>query len=295
MTDALDEFAYLDEEAREVGAGAERLDVRRVETPTDGGRVSSLLWGERPALTLLHGAGLNAHTWDATLLALGRPALAIDLPGHGDSEWRDDFDYSPERNAAAAAQVIDDRAHGIRQTVVGQSLGGLTALALAAQRPELVGAVVLVDVTPGLQPDDAAQVRDFLAGPLAFPSRDDIVQSALAAGIGFDRRKLERGVALNTRVRSDGSVVFKHHLAAPPAGAVLAHDFANLWPAVEDGGFPVLLIRGSDGFLSPELVADFQRRVPRSELLEVPAGHNVQEQQPAALAAAIDGFLGRQG
>ncbi|MFC4245301.1 alpha/beta fold hydrolase [Gryllotalpicola reticulitermitis] len=293
MTDSLDEFAYLLEEAREVGAAGTALPVRRVEVPTDGGRVSSLLWGERPALTLLHGAGLNAHTWDATLLALGRPALALDLPGHGDSEWRDDFDYSPEQNAVAAARVIEDQAAGIRQIIVGQSLGGLTALALAAQRTALVRAVVLVDVTPGLRFEEAAQVRDFLSGPLVFASRDQIVDAAVSAGIGSDRRKLERGVVLNTRVRDDGSVVFKHHLAAPPEGKELAHDFTALWEDVEQGGFPVLLIRGSDGFLSPERVDEFRRRVPRAELLEIPAGHNVQEQQPAALAAAIDGFLAR--
>lgn len=295
MTDTADEFAYLDDEAREVGARTTHLPVRRVATETSGGMVSSLLWGERPAVTLLHGAGLNAHTWDATLLALGRPALAIDLPGHGDSAWRDDFDYSPERNAAAVAEVIDAQAAGAPQTIVGQSLGGLSALAVAAQRPELVRAVVLVDVTPGIEQGDAAQVRNFLSGPLVFGSRDDIVEAALAAGIGFDRRKLERGVVLNTRVREDGSVVFKHHLASPPTGAVLAHDFAALWPVLDGGAFPVLLIRGSDGFLTPQRVAQFRERVPGSDLVELPAGHNVQEHQPAALAAAINGFLARLG
>ncbi|GAA4165207.1 alpha/beta hydrolase [Gryllotalpicola daejeonensis] len=291
MTQVLDEFGYLDEEAREVGATGARLPVRRVETDSPGGRVSTLLWGDAPDLTFVHGAGLNAHTWDATLLALGRAALALDLPGHGESAWRDDFDYSAATNAGAVAAAIDDWAEGRAQTVVGQSLGGVTAVALAAQRPELVRALVLVDITPGLTAGDAAQVKDFLAGPLVFSSRDEIVEAALAAGIGSDRRKLERGVVLNTRVREDGSVVFKHHLAAPPAGARPEVDFSALWSPLENGDFPVLLVHGTHGFLSADRIAEFRTRVPRATTVELDAGHNVQEQQPAALAAAIGGSL----
>ena len=291
MTPAFDEFGYLDEEAAEVGATPPHAPVHRAETAAPGGRVSSLVWGDEPGMTLIHGAGLNAHTWDATLLAFGRPAIAVDLPGHGDSEWRDDFDYSAERNATAVAAVIDEHAAGRPQIVVGQSLGGATAAALAAQRPELVRAAVLVDISPGLTADDATQVRDFLAGPLVFGSRDEIVEAALAAGIGSDRRKLERGVVLNTRVRDDGSVVFKHHLAAPPPGARPPHDFTALWAPLESGDFPVLLVRGTHGFLAQARVDEFRTRIPRAQLVELDAGHNVQEQQPAALAAAIDGFL----
>jgi len=285
-----DEFRFLAEEAAEVGAPADLPAVRRVGTSTPAGRVSALLWGEAPRITLLHGGGLNAHTWDATLLALGRPALAIDLPGHGDSAWRDDFDYAPAPNARAVAAVLDEFAPGTPQTVVGQSLGGVTAIALAASRPELVERLVVVDVSPGLSPEDAAQVTDFLAGPLVFGSRAEIVELAAAAGIGSSRRALERGVALNTRVREDGTVVFTHHLAAPPPGAALHLDFRDLWPALEQSDVPVLLVRGTQGFLTARAVEEFRSRVPRASIVEIEAGHNVQEQQPATLARAIAAF-----
>ncbi|TQS43446.1 alpha/beta fold hydrolase [Cryptosporangium phraense] len=318
MSDEPDEFSYLAEEAAEVGAPAALPAVRRIGVATPAGAVSALLWEESPQLTLLHGGGLNAHTWDATLLALARPApgqaqarpapgqaqarpapgqaqarpaLAVDLPGHGDSDWRDDFDYAPRPNAQAVAAVLDAVAPGVRQTVVGQSLGGLTGIALLEARPDLVGRLVLVDVSPGLRPEDTAQVRDFLSGPLVFGSRDEVVELALAAGIGSDRTALARGVALNTRVRPDGSVVFKHHLASPPPGGRLGVDFRDLWPALESSDVPVLLVRGTHGYLSPETVDEFRTRVPRAEIVEIDAGHNVQEQQPAALAAAIDAAL----
>jgi len=286
------EFSFLEAQSGELGLGAPIPTVSRVDVATSAGTSSSLVWGADATITLLHGGGLNAHTWDETILVLDRPAIAIDLPGHGDSAWRDDFDYRAESNAVAVGEALDALAPGTAQVVVGQSLGGLTAIALAAARPELVHALVIVDVSPGLRPGDASQVRDFLAGPQVFASRNDIVEKALAAGIGSSREKLERGVELNTRVNDDGSVVFKHHLASPPEGAEpLTVDFAGLWPALQNSAVPVLLVHGSHGFLSPEVVAEFAERVPRAAIVEIEAGHNVQEQQPAALAQAIGVFI----
>ena len=65
-----------------------------------GTNLSALVWGDAdPELVLIHGGAQNAHTWDTVALALGRPALAIDLPGHGHSGWRDDGLYTPQNLA----------------------------------------------------------------------------------------------------------------------------------------------------------------------------------------------------
>ncbi len=95
----VNEFSFLAEQAAEIG-GAVPPVRRLTHTLPDGRTVSALQFGRTgdassgefapPEVTLLHGAGLNAHTWDTTILALGLPALALDLPGHGDSSWRDD-------------------------------------------------------------------------------------------------------------------------------------------------------------------------------------------------------------
>jgi len=282
-----DEFDDLSAAAAELGIDRVPEPVR-VRTTVDGRQVDALRWGGRPRFTLLHGAALNAHTWDATLLALGEDALAVDLPGHGDSAWREDFDYRPATNARAVAGVLDALGTG-PQVVVGQSLGGLTAVALAEQRPDLVTALVLIDASPGLRPGDARQVAAFLAGEQVFGTREEIVDRAVAAGIGSDRARLARGVRHNTRIRDDGRVVWKHHLAAPPAGAG-APDIAVPWAGLEDVDAPVLLVRATRGYLSDEVVAEFRERVPRATVLELETGHNVQEQDPVGLAAAIQAF-----
>ena len=87
-----DEFAYFHENASEFGLADDRPPVVRrefVDLP-DGRRLSALVWGDgSPELVLVHGGAQNAHTWDTVALALDRPLVAIDLPGHGHSDGPD--------------------------------------------------------------------------------------------------------------------------------------------------------------------------------------------------------------
>jgi pimeloyl-ACP methyl ester carboxylesterase len=81
--------------------------VERQFVDVDGQRISALVWGSGdPEIVLIHGGAQNAHTWDSVAMALDRPLVAIDLPGHGHSDWRDDHDYRGVTNAPTAAAVI---------------------------------------------------------------------------------------------------------------------------------------------------------------------------------------------
>ena len=293
MIDATDEFALLPDEAAEFGITVAALPhAERVRfDASDGTTLSALRWGaDDPQVVFLHGGGLNAHTWDATILALGAPALAIDLPGHGHSSWNDAGDYRPETNAVSVAEAVWELAPNA-EAVVGQSLGGVTAIAVAGLRPDLVRRLVLVDISPGLQIGDAAPVRDFLDGATAFDSPDEIVERAQAFGIGHSREAVERGVWHNTRQREDGKWVFRHHLTSLPAGAPFPLEFSALWAPLEALGHPVLLVHGARGFLRPEVVAELPARVRQASTVAVDAGHNVQEDAPVELAAAINVFM----
>ena len=136
-----DELALFRENADEYGipwAGPPVVARTAIEVDRASGRaVSALLWGvASPEIVFVHGGAQNAHTWDTVALALGRSALAVDLPGHGHSGWRDDLAYSPVTNAEdiAIAIAIEHLASDAA-VVVGMSLGGLTSIALAARRP----------------------------------------------------------------------------------------------------------------------------------------------------------------
>ncbi|MCC4249206.1 MULTISPECIES: alpha/beta fold hydrolase [Microbacterium] len=294
-----DEFSFLPSQAAD--AEVDVPPVARVSlTLPDGRTLSGLRWGEEPArATFLHGAGLNAHTWDTTLLHLGEPALALDLAGHGDSSWRDDAAYVARvlaPDVAAALETWTDRP----QVLVGHSLGGLTAAALAATRPDLVAEVVLVDITPGIDPSGGpAQLRAFFAGPTDWATRDELVEKALSFGLGGSRRAAERGVFLNTRVRADGRVEWKHHFAHLAAAAAAAGTDTGTPDAVravlaETGWDDVAgvrarleLIRGEHGFVTADDADELLRRAPDTDVRVVSTGHNVQEEDPAGLAALV--------
>ena len=177
-----DEFGLFHENAQEYGIpwrGPPKVRREFVEV-NEGRRVSALVWGDDdPEIVLVHGGAQNAHTWDTVALALGRPLLAVDLPGHGHSDWRADRQYWPLENAIDVATVMRALAPSPR-VVVGMSLGGLTSVALAARHPELVPRLVLVDVTPGVDREKAAPIAAFVAGPERFASFDEILERTVA-------------------------------------------------------------------------------------------------------------------
>jgi pimeloyl-ACP methyl ester carboxylesterase len=291
VTKDTSEFRYLPSQAAALSIATP--EVRRIHLDLPDGRaLSALRFGDGdPEVTLLHGAGLNAHTWDTVVLRLGRPALVIDLAGHGDSSWRTDLDYSP---ASLAADVATAMAEWTRapQVLIGHSLGGLTAANVAARHPQLVRALILVDIVPGLDTDAAPAVLREFYQVTDFATRDEAVDRAQSFGMGGTREDTERGVFFNTRVRKDGRVEWKHHFAQIIGHAFDALNAANAasaagadpWDDLLAVTVPITLVRGTRGFLQDADVAEFAGRLPSAQVLTVDAGHNVQETDPAALA-----------
>ena len=85
-----DEFAYFADNAAEFGIAYDGPPVRaqgvRRASARRGGSAPSCGATAPPELVLLHGGAQNAHTWDTVALALDRPLVAVDLPGHGHSD-----------------------------------------------------------------------------------------------------------------------------------------------------------------------------------------------------------------
>ena len=171
-----DEFSMFHENAEEFGIPFKPPAVRRTAVDLGDGRsLSALVWGAAPPeLVFLHGGAQNAHTWDTVMLALDRPAVAIDLPGHGHSDGGRSGYLNPQDNADDIALAIETLAPDAA-AVIGMSLGGITTIALADRHPGLVRKMVLVDVTPGVNREKASAITAFINGPETFGDFDELL------------------------------------------------------------------------------------------------------------------------
>ena len=296
-----DEFGLFHENAAEFGLpydGPPTVTRDSVDLG-DGRKLSALVWGDRdPELVFLHGGAQNAHTWDTVAMALGRPLVAIDLPGHGHSDGGRQGSLGLRDNAEDVATAVRTLAPDAK-AVIGMSLGGVTTLALASVAPELVRSIVLVDVTPGANAEKAAPIVAFINGPESFPDFDEILARTIQFNPTRTEASLRRGILHNAVQREDGSWVWRYarfraqESADPETAAAARHDFGSLWDVVSDLKVPLMLVRG----MLPQSVVDdadeaeLIRRKPDARIEHVEgAGHSVQGDKPLELAALIDDF-----
>ncbi|HEV7526601.1 MAG TPA: alpha/beta hydrolase [Acidimicrobiia bacterium] len=295
---AYDEFSLFHENAEEFGIPWTGPPVvRRATVETSGGTISALVWGTgTPELVLVHGGAQNAHTWDTVALALGRPLVALDLPGHGHSAHRADHAYWPTENAMALEQAVRELALEAR-AVVGMSLGGLSVLALADRAPDLVRQLVLVDVTPGVNREKSSAIAQFIDGPEFFESFDEILERTVLFNPTRRESSLRRGILHNAIEAGDGRWRWRYDLPRRGSGegddGQVMPGLDELWDAVERVKVPFLVVRGSTSPVVDDAdIAEVLRRNPNAEVVVVEgAGHSVQGDKPLELAEILDNLL----
>jgi pimeloyl-ACP methyl ester carboxylesterase len=297
-----DEFGLFGENAAEYGLSPDPAPVvSRIEDRGGSGFVvSALQWADGPddgaavEVVFLHGGAQNAHTWDTVAMAM-RPhrLLAIDLPGHGHSQWKSDRRYDPRSLADDVAPFIEKHAPNAL-AVVGMSLGGLTALALAARHPPLVRKVVSVDATPGTTLHKAQAIADFVRGPQSFPDFDSLLARTIEHNPTRTEASLRRGILHNARQLDDGSWQWRYdRLEDDQTGGALLDAIPVVWDDVSAIKAPMMLVRG---VLSPVVddadEAEMRRRQPSMRAVHVEgAGHSVQGDRPLELAALLEEFV----
>lgn len=291
-----DEFAYFSQNAKEYGIKCELPPkVKRISTQVDSHRqVSSLIWGDTaPEIVFLHGGAQNAHTWDSVALALNRPLLTIDMPGHGHSDAGSHGSLSVKHLATDITKVIEALAPTAK-SLVGMSLGGLTALAALAQRSDLVQSLVLIDITPGVNREKAAPITSFISGPSRFSDFEKILAHTVEHNPTRSVESLKRGILHNAIQLEDGSWVWRYARFRENENI---HDerpeFGDLWNAISNLDKPLMLVVGGSWSVVDEKdKAELLRRKPDSRIEHVPgAGHSIQGDQPVALARLLDDFL----
>ena len=297
-----DEFGYFAENASEFGIPFELPPVVRREAVVlpDGRELSALVWGtSEPEVVFIHGGAQNAHTWDTVLLSLGRPGIAIDLPGHGHSGPPASAATNVRRNAVDVMEVIDELAP-LAPMLVGMSLGGLTSFALINEHPDHFDSVLIVDITPGVQREKADHIAAFVNGPTSFDSFDDLLARTKKFNPTRSESSLRRGILHNAEQRNDGSWVWRHakHRVFDDVGEPVpeTRDYAALWSGIEEHRGRLLLARGlrDSSVVTNEEVAQLRELRP-DVIVEnfADAGHSIQGDMPVELAALIATELDR--
>jgi pimeloyl-ACP methyl ester carboxylesterase len=287
-----DEFSFFPENLSEWELDVPIPTVQRFFVAVDGLRqLSGLAWGDAsPEMVLLHGGAQNAHTFDTVALALQRPLIAIDLPGHGHS------DASPHGSSALASHANDvevalEQLLDGPRALVGMSLGGLTAILVAHARPDLVSSLVLIDITPGVNHDKARHITDFINGPASFDDFDTLLERTIAYNPTRSVSSLRRGILHNALRRSDGSWVWRHQ--QQPESTLVAPDLGDLWSKLAELTIPVTLLRAmaAGSVVDDDDETELLRRLPGAHVIHVPgAGHSIQGDAPLELAALLNQF-----
>ncbi|MBP2340389.1 pimeloyl-ACP methyl ester carboxylesterase [Saccharothrix coeruleofusca] len=234
--------------------------------------------GRGPGILLLHGLMSRASTWWTVarwLKPYGR-VVGVDARGHG---------RNPRRGPFRTEDFVADLVAVVRRldlapaVVIGHSMGGLHALALAATRPELVRAVVAEDVVPDNRGKSVEDWRWYFdAWPVPF-------QSLAHVRSVVDVPRVEELF----EERADG-----YHLIAELADLYeIAAEWGerSYWDFVDAVRCPLLVIEAGRHPLAPGQMAEMARRASGRHLLVPESGHVVHDEAPEVYRGAVEAFL----
>jgi pimeloyl-ACP methyl ester carboxylesterase len=256
-------------------------------------------WGPADGhpVILLHGGGQTRHSWSGTGRRLGEAgwrALSLDLRGHGESDWSPDGRYGIEPFLADLVAIA--RSLSQKPVLVGASLGGIVSLLAEGESPGLARALVMVDVTPRLEPKGVERIIAFMtAQPDGFASLDEAAEAVSAYRKHRSKPTDRAGLLKNLRLGEDG----RYHWHWDPAfigmrqeGAV--YEPERLLEAARALTVPTLLIRGRESdVVSRDGADEFLAAAAHARFVDVSgAGHMVAGDRNDAFSEAVVEFLG---
>jgi pimeloyl-ACP methyl ester carboxylesterase len=246
-------------------------------------------------MVLLHGGLAHAHWWDflAPLMTDRYRVLALDLRGHGDSDWDEDADYGIETHASDVSSFIREmQLKGV--TLVGHSFGGQVAVKVAAGSERPLAALVVIDSTTRIGERAARFMESLRKLPQpVYRSFDEAVRRFRLLPIDHQTSPEVLGHMARHAVRrqEDGTWTFKFDRRAMvnTQPSDLTRDLRTL-------RCPLLVVRGAESRLIPASVLDnFAAAAPHAECSAIPgAHHHVMLDQPRALATVMREFLLRE-
>ncbi|MGH7895289.1 MAG: alpha/beta fold hydrolase [Candidatus Binatia bacterium] len=241
----------------------------------------------RPIL-FLHGGGANAEWWADVAPAftdLGT-VIALDLRGHGDSDWPPGGPYGFTAFGGDVLAVIEQIGRPV--ALVGASMGGLVAMFVAARSP-LVERLVVVD-SPLRPATGVSERRKRMSTPKRYASREEAIDRfrVLPSGTLGDPATVRRIAERSIRELPDGTWQLKYDPAIFSSGR--RGGAASVASRIRA---PLLFLRGErSDLVSEEDVANLRELVPAARTLTLAgANHHLFLDDPEGFVALIRPFL----
>lgn len=271
----------------------------------EGNRLVADLWdGHGQPVLFLHGGGQTRRAWDATARRVaesGMRAIAVDLRGHGESEWVPSGNYSFADYGADAVALVRQTKERFHATpaAVGASLGGLSMLIAETRNGPLLDSLVLVDITPRMDPEGVAKIQGFMGERMeeGFATLEEAAEAIAGYLPNRKRPRSLDGLRKNLRLGSDGRYRWHWDPAFMTSERnINLHARETLEEVIEglpELNLPVLLVRGMQSELVHEEYArEFVEIAPSASYVDVGgAGHMVAGDKNDVFSAAVLDFL----
>jgi len=273
-------------------AAAPAASFRDGVVMNDGRRVHYLEWGSptsRPFI-MVHGIGRSAHSYDhvAALLQAEYRVIAMDMRGHGDSDWHPDGAYLVEDYVTDLERLVD--VLGLRDiALTGSSTGGRVAQVYAGLHPDRVWKLIVEDVGP----ERPANISRGFAQRAERDGEGWASEDALLARLRQGATRVPEAqhrtwIRYETRRLDSGRVVWKYD-------PDIARGFVptELWEYVRRIEAPTLYLLGAESrIVPPETQVQLKATRPNIEVVTVPdAGHYPHQETPEVFLAVVRAFL----
>ena len=259
----------------------------------NGLRIHFLDWGteEKPPLIMLHGIGRVARTFDhiAPHFAPNYHVMAVDMRGHGDSDWDPKGAYLVE-DYTKDIEGLAAQLHLRNITIWGNSTGGRVAQVFAGLHPELMAAVIAEDVGP----ERPTQVAESVTRQLkqedekGWASEDELLTQLKTSNPRTPEEILRAYAHYGSKRRSDGRVIWKRDPA-------IGNGFVptELWRFVREIKSPIIYVLGGRSTIVPAGTQDeLKKALPQAQIATIPGvGHYPSEENTQAYLAIVDKFL----
>ena len=260
-----------------------------------------LEWGnsENPTIILIHGIAQTCHSWDFISLGLSEKyrVIALDLRGHGDSEWAPDKNYNIEAYSDDLHKIIE-KLNLNNFILIGLSIGGKTCFTYASQHLEKIRALAIVDAAPENIQAGYKNMSKFMKQKDELDSIDEFIDRILKYNPRRSRQQAKGSIIHNIKQMENGKWTWKYdsffrtpqkHIQNPDKIA------KTLWSRLGKVMCPTLIVRGAQSDLvASEITEKMSNIMNNATIVTVKnAGHLVPGDNPAGFQTAINNFLNK--